>query len=144
MVNRQQGSALVLALAALAVVGLCILVVAGQVRNQQAAARYDHRNAVLGALSDAAFAETLALLSVDSNSRGVASRGLGGGVISSSVDELSEHRRRVMALASFRGWTATIEAEVDIATGPVILWVRRSQAPEIVGTTTATIEPRSR
>jgi hypothetical protein len=144
MVNRQSGSALVLALAALAVVGLCVLVVAGQVQNQQAAARYDHRNAALGALSDAAFAESLALLSVDDGSSGVAPRELGGGTISSTVVVISEHRRRVVATASFRGWTATIEAEVDVATGPVILRVRRSQAPEVAGIATATIEAGSR
>ena len=129
MVNRESGATLVLALAALAVVGLCVMVVAGQVQAQQAKARYDQRSAVLGALSDAAFAETLALLSADVDSVGVAERPFGGGLISSGVLPVGEHGRRVVAAATFRGWTATISADVDVTAGPAILRLRRWQAP---------------
>ena len=127
--NRESGATLVLALGALAVVGLCVVVVAGQVQTQQLQARYDRRGAVLGTLSDAAFAETLAMLSVDVEALGVAERSFGGGSISSAVVPIGEYRRRVVASATYRGWTATIVAEVDVSSGPAIIRLQRSQSP---------------
>lgn len=127
--KRERGAALVLALVALTIVGLCVMVTAGQVQAQQAKARYDARSAVLAALSDAAFAETLAQLSVDVDSNGVAERAFGGGVIASGVEPSGEHGRRVIATATYRGWSATIDADIDVSTGPTILRLRRAQAP---------------
>lgn len=117
-----------LALAALAILGLCVAVVVGQVQSLQLQARHDRRSTVLGTLSDAAFAETLALLSLDVDAVGVAERAFGGGTIASGILPMGEHRRRVVASAAYRGWTATIDAEVDVTSGPVIVRLRRSQA----------------
>ena len=127
--SRESGSALLLALVALTVIALCVMVAASQVQVLQMKGRYDERNAILGALSDAAFAETLALLSADQTSVGFAERGFGGGTISSGVLPVGEFGRRVTAVATYRGWSATIVAEVDVTAGPVVVRLTRSQGP---------------
>lgn len=127
--TRQSGSALVLALGALVVVAAAVLLMASQLESQQAAVRHDTRHLVLGTLADAAFAEALALLADDPGFVGAPARSFDRGTIASTVVPVGETSRQVVALASYQGWFATIEAEVDVAAGPRIVRLHRTQRP---------------
>ncbi len=117
-----------MALVALTIVASVVLVVASQLQGLQISARHDARSAILSTLVDAAFAEALAHLSDDTNFTGSAARNFGRGEIASVVSPAGETSRFVSATASYQGWTAHIDAEVDITIGPRVIRLRRSEA----------------
>ena len=128
--NRQSGVALIMALVALTIVAGVVLVVASQLHGLQISSRHDARGAILASLVDAAFAEALAHLADDPNFVGMAARRYGRGEIASAVSPAGQTSRAVSATARFQGWTARIDAEVDITTGPRVIRLRRSEAFE--------------
>jgi hypothetical protein len=130
MVTRERGAGLVLALAALTVVAGAVLLVASHLQASQLTLRHDHRSAVLDTLTDAAFAEALAGLSLDPNFIGLPSHAYGQGVIASAVGPAGETSRSVIATARYQGWTGRISAEVDVSTGPLVMRLYRSQSPD--------------
>ena len=125
--NRQSGVALIMALVALTIVAGVVLIVASQLQGLQISARHDARSAILASLADAAFAEALAHLSDDPNFAGMAARSYGRGKIASVVSPAGATSRAVSATAGFQGWTARIDAEVDVTTGPRVIRLRRSE-----------------
>lgn len=129
--TRESGSALLVALAALVVVGLAVLMVASQLEAYQVSLRHDYRRAVLDALSDAAFADSLARLAADPAYQGAAPRSFSSGIISSVVEPAGPTSRRVVASAQFLGWVATIDSEVDVTAGPRIVRVTRTERPVV-------------
>lgn len=129
--NRQSGVALIMALVALTIVAGVVLIVASQLQGLQISARHDARSAILASLADAAFAEALAHLSDDPNFTGMASRSYGRGKISSVVSPAGATSRSVSATAHFQGWTARIDAEVDVSTGPRVIRLRRSETSSL-------------
>lgn len=127
MNRSESGSALVIALAALAVVATAVMIIALHIEATQLAARHDSRRAVLDALVDAAFAEALAELAADPTFRGRGLHPFAHGGIESSVRPNGPDSRSVVATASYRGWVASIAAEVELGDGPRVVWARRTQ-----------------
>ncbi|HSL18782.1 MAG TPA: hypothetical protein VLB51_12820, partial [Methylomirabilota bacterium] len=88
------------------------------------------RTVRLTALADAAVAGTLAELAMDRYDRGLAERSLGEGLVSSTVSQVGQHEVEVVALASVRGWRATVVARVDVQHGPRVLRWNRYLSPQ--------------
>jgi hypothetical protein len=125
VVKAETGSALVLALVTLLVIVATVLIVASYLDGLFLARRLDERTVRLGALSDSAFAETLARLSDDKYFAGVEERPFGGGQIGSSVTEESSNRVVVKAWGRRAGWRGEITAEVLVGRPPRVLSWRR-------------------
>lgn len=126
MTGRESGSALLVALAALAVTATGVMVVALQLDASSVAARHDGRRAVLDALVDAAFAEALAELASDPSFQGRSRRPFGQGAIESSARPSGPDARSVVAAAWYRGWIASIEAEVRVGEDTRVEKARRT------------------
>jgi hypothetical protein len=126
--RSQAGVALVLALVALSVVVASVLLVASMIDDRRIPTSYEYRSVVLRALSDAALAESLALLSTDPSFVGIAERPFGGGGITSSVATTPVGTRMVVSVSSFDGWRSVLTAEVALEeSGPRVLRVSRHQ-----------------
>jgi hypothetical protein len=125
--SRERGFSLVVAIAVVAGIGLAVLVVAQELQTRFDAFRLDERQVTLTALSDAALAATLARLSVDPDSRGIAPRALGPGTIASRVERVSPTERRVRALAQAGRFEARLDATVLLSelNPRVVAWQRR-------------------
>jgi hypothetical protein len=127
VVRSDSGGALVFAMMALVVVAVAVMIVAHQVETLEIPLRHEHRSAVLATLSDAAFAEALAKLSVDPGFLGLAERRFAEGRVASQVTPAGATSVQVTAVGSYRDWRAVIQAEVDLTDGPRVIWVERSQ-----------------
>ena len=126
--TRESGVALLWALLATTAVAGSVLLVAGVVASRQPSSRYDHRNVVLTALSDAAMAETLAGLDADPAFSGIDERPFGAGRISSSVATTPFGLRLVTAVGEYQGWRLVVRVEVAMEPGPRVVKVERRQA----------------
>jgi hypothetical protein len=127
--TREDGVALVLVLLALTVVVASVLLVASMVDDRRIPTSYEYRSVMLRALSDAALAESLALLSTDPSFVGVAERPFGGGDITSTVTTTPVGTRMVVSVGSFDGWQSVLTAEVTLEeSGPRVLRVSRHQS----------------
>ncbi len=126
--RRENGSSMLLAMAALLVVTMAVLLVAQLIQNRVAGVRLEERQVVTGSLADAALAETLARLDDDRFFRGLAPQDLGGGQIESSVSILHNDRRRVVATGRVNDWRMSLTAEVDMRLGRprVLRWSYQS------------------
>ena len=123
MAERESGVALLWALLAVTAVAASVLLVASAVASRQPSSRYDHRNVVLTALSDAAMAETLARLSSDPACSGIDERPFGGGTIASTVTTTPYGLREVTAVGEYQEWRSVVRAEVAMDQGPRIVTV---------------------
>jgi hypothetical protein len=130
VVSSESGGTLLFALLALVVVAAAVMIVASQVETLQIPVQHDHRSAVLAALADAAFAEALANLTIDSAFVGRAARPFGQGTVASQVAPSGPTTVRVTAVGAFQGWRAVIRGEVDLTDGPRVVRVERSQRPD--------------
>lgn len=126
--TRESGVALLWALLATTAVAGSVLLVAGVVASRQPSSRYDYRNVVLTALSDAAMAETLAGLDADPAFSGIDERHFGAGRISSSVATAPFGLRLVTAVGEYQGWRLVVRVEVAMEPGPRVVKIERRQA----------------
>ncbi len=126
--KRESGVALLWALLATTAVAGSVLLVAGVVASRQPSSRYDYRNVVLTALSDAAMAETLAGLDADPAFSGIDERPFGAGRISSSVATTPFGLRLVTAVGEYQGWRLVVRVEVAMEPGPRVVKIERRRA----------------
>lgn len=128
--RRDHGSALVVAIVALAVAAIMIAVTAGLLRARSVGVRLVDRDVRTMALADAAMAEVLARLAVDREAEGVPERPFGHGVIRAVVDRTDRTRPKVEAVGTSGGWEVVLSAELRwVGTRPeVIRWERRVRA----------------
>jgi len=130
VVENERGSALLVALVTVLVVTMSLLLVASFIQGQQFTFEIEERNVMIATLVDGAMAETLANLSNDEFFRGISSRNLGKGTISSEVTKSKKGHRRIRAVGTFKRWSATIDAEVRVSgPRPVILHWQYRQGP---------------
>ena len=130
MSSDQRGSALVFALATLALVAITIAGVTSELQSRGAGVVIEERSVRLTALSDAAMAETLAELSDKGIAfTGVAERRVEGGAMSSSVRIISAWEVEVFAVGSRDGWSSVIRGKVSLNDGPRVVWWQRTQGP---------------
>jgi len=123
--GRESGVALIFALIVLVVVAGMVAVVAASLEPRLVTHRQLERTVRLTALVDGAMAATLAELAADPASSGIGERGLGEGLVSSTVRQVGLHEVEVVAMARARGWSAVVVARVDIEDGPRVLrWHR--------------------
>ena len=129
--SDQRGSALVFALATLALVAITIAGVTSELQSRGAGVVIEERSVRLTALSDAAMAETLAELSDKGIAyAGIAERRVEGGTMTSSVRVISAWEVEVLAVGSRNGWSSVIRAKVSLQRGPKVVWWQRTQGPE--------------
>ena len=130
MSSDQRGSALVFALATLALVAITIAGVTSELQSRGAGVVIEERSVRLTALSDAAMAETLAELSDKGIAfTGVAEMRVEGGAMSSSVRIISAWEVEVFAVGSRDGWSSVIRGKVSLNGGPRVVWWQRTQGP---------------
>jgi len=125
--RRDRGSALVVAIVALAVSAIMIAVTAGLLRARGVGIRLEERDVRTMALADAAMAEALARLAADPEAEGVAERPFGHGTIRAVVDRGDRARPTVEAVGSAGGWEVVVSAELRwVGSRPeVVRWERR-------------------
>jgi hypothetical protein len=124
----ESGVALLWAMLALLAVATSVLLVASLLDERQVTTDYEYRSVVLTSLSDAAFAATLARMSIEPGFPGVTERRLGDGTISSTVAVTLAGTRLVTATGRFDDWRSVITAEVAFdQEGPRIVRVSRRQ-----------------
>jgi hypothetical protein len=129
--STERGSALIFALATLALVAITIAGVTSEIQSRGAGVVIEERSVRLTALSDSAMAETLAELSDKGIAfSGVRERRVEGGAMSSSVRPIGEWEVEVTAVGSRDGWTSLIRARVFIQGEPRVVWWRRTQGPD--------------
>jgi len=129
--NAESGSALILALATIFIVTMAVLLAASMIRSRRANFDLQQRDVTLTALTDAAVAESLAGLDEDRNFSGVRARPFGRGTISSRVYFSGSTSRRLLAEAHYRGWTSTVEANIDLhGRHPVIVAWKWTKTPD--------------
>ncbi len=130
MVERERGSALLVALVTIMVVTMAVLLVAAFVEDRSNAFRLEQRAVEATALADAAMAESLAELSRDRFFSGVTERPFGGGTIASTVTSVSPRRRQIRAEGTLPRWSAVIEAEIELDgyRAVVLTWTLRQEA----------------
>ena len=128
--GRESGVALIFALIVLVAVAGMVSVVASSLQPRITSHEHLERTVRLTALADAAVAGTLAELAVDRFDQGLAERSLGEGVVSSTASQVGPHEVEVVALASVRGWRATVVARVDVQHGPRVLRWQRYLSPQ--------------
>ena len=130
MSSDQRGSALVFALATLALVAITIAGVTSELQSRGAGVVIEERSVRLTALSDASMAETLAELSEKGIAfGGVPERRVEGGTMSSSVRPIGAWEVEVTAIGSRDGWVSVIRARVFVQGTPRVLWWQRTQGP---------------
>jgi len=133
MVNPRRadgGSALVVAIAALAIAAIMIAVTAGLLRARSVGIRLVDRDVRTMALADAAMAEALARLAADREAEGVPERPFGHGTIRAVVDRSDRDRPKIEAVGSAGGWEVVLSAELRwTGTRPeVVRWDRQVRA----------------
>ena len=127
---RDQGVALVFALAALTLVALTIAVVAAEIGSRGAGVVLEERSVRTTALSDWAMAETLAEVAHNGHAfQGLAEREVAGGTIASTVRLMGEWEVEIVAVGVRNDWQSTITARVSFLTGPRVVWWQRTQGP---------------
>ena len=129
MVSRsERGSALIIAIATLAMVALAVAAASSLIGSRADSVRLTSRDVRVGALVDAAMAETLARLASDDEFDGFPTRPFGAGAIAATVDRSHAPQVRVVAVGTLGEWRGEIEAEVLVPIGgmPVVdRWTRR-------------------
>lgn len=137
MVRRrgESGQALVLALAAVLVLGAALALVAGSLVSRMQRLRVETRDTALLALADAAVAETLANLAGRPSAGGLDPHAFGGGSIESEVSHGAGGAFRVVASASYRGGALRVEVRgLSTDEGPrVTSWRRLPARPDAGG-----------
>ena len=133
MSHRTKGYSLMAALIVLVLVGAAASFVAASLSLRLRVTRQDSVRIRLTALSDAALAETLALLAQNINFSGSDEYDFGRGTIGSDVTTLesgSEPTVEIIAVARFGGRTKRVRVVAKLtASGPVVLsWRRLSGA----------------
>lgn len=133
MVNfrrRDQGSALVVTIVALALAATMIAVAAGLLRARSVGMHLVDRDVRTMALADAAMAETLARLAADREAEGVPERPFGHGTIRAVVDRSDRARPKVEAVGRAGGWEVVVSADLRwVGTRPeIVRWDRRVRA----------------
>ena len=129
--SHERGSALVFAVAVLTLVAITVLAVSAEVFSRGAGVVLEERSVRLTALSDAAVAETLARLAVDSSFVGVPERRVEGGSIASAVRTVGPREVEVAATGFWAGWRSDVIVRVDVKGSPRVLRWRRTQRPQI-------------
>lgn len=139
MVSRSEsGSALIIAIATLAMVALAVAAASSLIGSRADSVRLTSRDVRVGALVDAAMAETLARLASDDEFDGFPARRFGAGTIAATVDRSHAPRVHVVAVGALGQWRGEIDAEVLVPIGgmPVVdRWTRRftvAASPEAV------------
>lgn len=114
MVNRaaERGFALLLALGISFLVAAIAIVIGRTLDTRSGTELLELRVIKLRTLTDAALAEALAHLNQDSSYDGQPSHPLGDGTIASSVTPREDGSSLVTATADWRGWAATLQANV--------------------------------
>lgn len=129
MVKRKEaGFVLPAVLLGILLLSIGLALAAASLQLRMRLVRREAQSLTLTALSDAAVAETLALLSQDPDYGGVPERAFGGGRLRSDVRRLSPVRYEVVATAAYAGRERTVEAEVARPPGTparVVRWRRR-------------------
>jgi len=128
--DRERGSALVFALAALTLVAITVVAVTAEVQSRAAGVVLEERSVRLVALSDAAMAETMAELAVKKTFAGISERGFAGGSIASTVRFAGAWEVEVTAIGRRNDWNSTLVARVNIKNAPRALRWRRTQRPD--------------
>ena len=116
MVTRkgERGVALIVALVAVFVVTLSVLLIASLIQSRVNSFHVEERRVKLVTLSDGAMAETLARLHEYHGFRGIDSKPLGDGLISSKVTPISQSVKKITAVGQFQESQGIIEAEVIV------------------------------
>lgn len=126
----ERGLALMMALLVLLLVALASALLATELHRQQRQVRHEAGGLELRALADAALAETLAELALDSNFGGVVEHEFARGRIASTVETLASNRWLVRAEGRFGLRVRVVEAEVRRSGTQlqVVRWERVSAA----------------
>lgn len=114
MSRTASGHALFVTLIVLALIALAVGLLAANYGFQARLVSQEARRIHLGALADAAVAESLANLADSSMFTGIAPRDFGGGVIRSHVEGLPGGNKQIVATATYRGWIRRLRIEVRI------------------------------
>ncbi len=121
MIRTAAGHALFVTMIVLLLVASAVGLVASHYGLQARIVSQEARRIHLTALTDAAVAESLARLDETSGYDGIPRREFGGGTITSRIDPMSGDRRKILASATYRGWTRTVRVQVRIEeTGLVV------------------------
>jgi hypothetical protein len=128
--SATKGSALVVAIVALAVTATTIAIASGVIRSRASGIRLMDRDVRTVALADAALAETLARLAANPDTDGLSTRPFGHGTIRASVERRSGVATGVEAVGIAGGWEVVLTAELRWSGGrpEVVRWRRRSRA----------------
>lgn len=119
--SSPRGHALLVALIILLIVASAATMVAAHFGVRARSVSQESRRIHLVAMTDAAIAESLAKLDQSAGFAGVPQRDFGGGTISSQIDPLPDHRRRILALAAYRGGERRVQVEVELQTGGLVV-----------------------
>jgi hypothetical protein len=128
--SGERGAALVFAVAVLTLVAITVLAVSAEVFSRGAGVVLEERSVRLTALSDAAAAETLAHLAVDSSFQGIPERRIEGGSIASTVRAVGAWEVEVAATGFWDGWRSDVVIRVNVKDSPRVLRWRRTQGPQ--------------
>lgn len=126
----ERGSALVFAMAVLTLVALTVLAVSAEVFSRGAGVMLEERSVRLTALSDAAVAETLAHLAVDSAFPGIPERRIEGGSIASTVRPAGAWEVEIVATGFWDDWHSVAVVRVNVRDKPRVLRWQRTQGPQ--------------
>lgn len=127
----ESGHVLAVVLLATLLLGAGLAIVAARATADRRALAADEERVVLGALADAAVAETLAALAARLRAPGVAPRPFGGGTHESTVTHHRGRRFTITAVARYRGRALAVEVEGRMARhGPVTDGWRRVPVPD--------------
>lgn len=124
-----RGSALVIAIVALAITATTIAIASGVIRSRSTGIRLADRDVRTVALADAALAETLARLAADPDTDGLPERSFGHGTIRARVEREAGAPRAVEAVGAAGEWEVVLTAELRWTGGrpEVVRWRRRSR-----------------
>jgi hypothetical protein len=129
--GREAGQGLLIALVALVLLGAVLALVAALLVGRMHRVQERTRDTALLALADAAVAESLADLAAWPVSPGVGRRPFGGGTIESRIARGAGSGFTILATATYRGGTLTVEARGRLTDlGPVVDAWRRVPAAE--------------
>jgi hypothetical protein len=129
--RRERGYALLATVLVVFLLSIALALLGASLQLRMRLVREDGKTVILGALSDAALAETLAKLAQSASYSGSPEHELGGGRIGSRVKLLDAGIYDVVATATFGGRSRVVQAEVVREPGKarVRFWRRLAVPP---------------